>query len=835
MREFNVTTTGTVATVTFPELGNRTLTHPVTVNLALEYDPEDIQSATSIETARTAGEITIVDENSNPITIDNFSYGIVPGDNISELNNDSGFVDSAQVSSNPEVSANTAHRNTVTGNPHNVLKSDVGLGNVDNTSDLDKPVSTAQQTALNLKADISSLGAVATSNDYNDLDNLPVDIDLAQEVYVSKSGNDATGDGSSNNPYLTIEEAISNISDSASTKPYIIKVSPGVYSENPLSLPIYTVLIGSGDESTYIEALNVNADLITLSESSGLNSVTISGVTNTSNCLLRLSNTTATNGRQIMQNIRFSSASNGFIGSSTSTLNSVSFQNIRASGITETAFDFVLNINATIFTGVSGGGTVKLVRANAGCIVNVSSIRTINVSTGFEYVGDARINIHGCDLQQGALIPVLSSSTTGFFKAVSSVFDESLIQVDDISTYSCFINNVEPGEERFSFTNEVSIGAPELGRELAAGEGDSYVRGMIVWADTNGDGTPDTDITASVNSTVTTPYTFAGNFTTDKAIYVTTTLSNSTDKLKFLGIKSIITSALATDGETVSEYWDGSSWVEFNTESREAIGKYLPFAKLIFQRTGPEHVRFNKFISDTWVKNDPISLGSDSYWVRFRCDSDYSSSVSINQIKIHTNSSFKNEDGFDEFIGSARPTDILPFSVGDFQAANNSPANQDVYLSDNLGIGRIENYFINGTVDRVGMLKPLLYSVDTSCPVIVTIHWRMANNGATPDISINFRWAFSKTADRMYGGVGPAPALAPGEQSIIQTFTNPGINLQVEQVFELDISEAISRRESESGDLFFATIERENDGNTSNVAIAEVRFEYTKWSNGGHQ
>ena len=38
-------------------------------------------------------------------------------------------------------------------------KGDVGLSNVDNTSDVNKPVSTAQQTALNLKVDNSKLGA----------------------------------------------------------------------------------------------------------------------------------------------------------------------------------------------------------------------------------------------------------------------------------------------------------------------------------------------------------------------------------------------------------------------------------------------------------------------------------------------------------------------------------------------------------------------------------------------------------------------------------------------------------------------------------------------------
>lgn len=36
-----------------------------------------------------------------------------------------------------------------------LVKGDVGLGNVDNTSDANKPVSTAQQTALNLKANLA--------------------------------------------------------------------------------------------------------------------------------------------------------------------------------------------------------------------------------------------------------------------------------------------------------------------------------------------------------------------------------------------------------------------------------------------------------------------------------------------------------------------------------------------------------------------------------------------------------------------------------------------------------------------------------------------------------
>ena len=43
-----------------------------------------------------------------------------------------------------------------TSNPHGVTKAQVGLGSVDNTSDANKPVSTATQTALNLKANLAN-------------------------------------------------------------------------------------------------------------------------------------------------------------------------------------------------------------------------------------------------------------------------------------------------------------------------------------------------------------------------------------------------------------------------------------------------------------------------------------------------------------------------------------------------------------------------------------------------------------------------------------------------------------------------------------------------------
>lgn len=68
------------------------------------------------------------------------------------LENEVSRATTAESNINSELSGHKSNES----NPHNVTKSQVGLGNADNTSDIDKPVSTAQQNALDLKAPLES-------------------------------------------------------------------------------------------------------------------------------------------------------------------------------------------------------------------------------------------------------------------------------------------------------------------------------------------------------------------------------------------------------------------------------------------------------------------------------------------------------------------------------------------------------------------------------------------------------------------------------------------------------------------------------------------------------
>jgi hypothetical protein len=91
----------------------------------------------------------------------------ISGLNISLLNNDSNYLTSSTASSTyePIITPGTTSQYYRGDKTFQTLdKSTVGLGNVDNTSDSSKPISTATQTALNLKANTNSVSAIKISS-----------------------------------------------------------------------------------------------------------------------------------------------------------------------------------------------------------------------------------------------------------------------------------------------------------------------------------------------------------------------------------------------------------------------------------------------------------------------------------------------------------------------------------------------------------------------------------------------------------------------------------------------------------------------------------------------
>lgn len=132
------------------------------VNNIIKLNPHADSSIAIVSNAQTEG-----------ISLTNGDISIIGGGmslTFSSLNGRTVFVGNGTkgIEYNSDLTATLAARSLVpkewveihslnTSNPHSVTKTQVGLSNVDNTADTGKPVSTAQQTALDLKATIASV------------------------------------------------------------------------------------------------------------------------------------------------------------------------------------------------------------------------------------------------------------------------------------------------------------------------------------------------------------------------------------------------------------------------------------------------------------------------------------------------------------------------------------------------------------------------------------------------------------------------------------------------------------------------------------------------------
>ena len=84
-------------------------------------------------------------ENSTVTSVDYYTDNTDPSNPVKKLRQTVGGVTSTDIVSIPTLKQDLA-----------LTASDVNLGDVDNTSDLDKPISTATQNALNAKADVAT-------------------------------------------------------------------------------------------------------------------------------------------------------------------------------------------------------------------------------------------------------------------------------------------------------------------------------------------------------------------------------------------------------------------------------------------------------------------------------------------------------------------------------------------------------------------------------------------------------------------------------------------------------------------------------------------------------
>ena len=151
------------------------------VTLAQTY-AQDAQEALAEFTSIVATANTLAPESSATATF-NASTGVITLGIPAGAKGDTGDVSLSQLTTALSLKADTSHSHT---------KTDVGLGSVDNTSDSNKPVSTATQTALNAKANLSSNTYTAPQRTNTSASSNAIDFRIANNFTINATAANIT-------------------------------------------------------------------------------------------------------------------------------------------------------------------------------------------------------------------------------------------------------------------------------------------------------------------------------------------------------------------------------------------------------------------------------------------------------------------------------------------------------------------------------------------------------------------------------------------------------------------------------------------------------------------
>jgi len=599
--------------------------------------------------------------------------------------------------------------------------------------------------------------------------------EIAQTIDVAISGGNFT----------SVKAACDSITDATALKPYTIKVEAGVYTEAPFTIPDYVEIIGY---NCNIKPSNNSADFITLGIESEIKGCKITPPTSANGVVL-----SGENGR-----VKDSSVN----GACTCAIS------IDALGCVVRDVDLV---SATKGLCVNNGGSLIF-----------DALGAALCTTALETSGNA--SIVGSGFAAISCTTDLRTLGTSTVELAGSKISTAKLDIVDWDNIKMSANSDQEDDEALVNLQELQVGAAEKGYETVLGEGDSYTRGMLCYTETPGGVFTDRSEAAKSASGSTVQF---DGVAADNSIYLASTLNNGVDYLKFFGNKTKIDTAIVLGGgEIVIEYWNGAAWQEVNGFETDAGDRYYPHAKNYFQDLGSHQIRYDISLTiDTWTANDPMSLGTDYYWLRYRIKTAITTSPIIEQFKLHTNRFEINADGFEEKFGKCRSTKQLNLSLAEGKPFEGSMQSETLYISQDIGFGGVNNKF-TATGDKTGVGGFLAQDLDTSCPVKIIWTGRAS---LSETIEWTVRWGWVQEGDPL---TTTEPGAITNSRSTTVSKALTANQMSIIQA-SIDVSEMLSRRVAAFGDQIWISIQPSTMGGQFALGPA-AEAEYTSWNNGGH-
>jgi len=270
---------------------------------------------------------------------------------------------------------------------------------------------------------------------------------------------------------------------------------------------------------------------------------------------------------------------------------------------------------------------------------------------------------------------------------------------------------------------DVSIGTPEKPHALYTGTGKHTSRNLLAFI------TAANDPAVRVDKLLCRELPQTLSSATNSSLYVSVSSNDffTSGPFQHFGLILTIDTTIAANSDIHAEYWDGTTWQRYGVMEYVYGGNYASHSNDIFNTAGTIVINYDYNIEfgytrngttvGSWTANDPVGLGFDRMWVRFRVDQTLPGDVVISYIAHTGNTVEHRASGVTLYHGRARMRSHLQYSP--------------VQLIDSTGSASSFQYF---TAVIPG-------DADTSVPFQMILHTFVQPDNTTYEIKYTFNEA----------------------------------------------------------------------------------------------
>lgn len=569
----------------------------------------------------------------------------------------------------------------------------------------------------------------------------------AQEVVVATTGGD----------YATIAAALASITDASSSKPYVITVKPGIYTEAPLTMKAYVYVVGCCSDPAVIVASNNNSPLFTMVGASALRRVTIQGPTNDSAVYVAggvygtfVANVTFYSG---LVAVECTGSNSNVVVEECKTYSGVG-TGLLAESSGRIDCSNVLQYATTAFH--ANGGTIWA--HNSGCVGSTNGVCANNGGTIYPVVVTCEGCTYGIRLGSTGTNSVLDGPVFVRNSVTYDVYQEAASGVLELSSAKLDMEKFSlagPNNVRITWISSLAydkafrvlapafkVGSIEYPRQAVFGGGGAEARGMVVLttdstASSTSDGGNLTDVSDDAKSPSGSTFTFQGT-AANHTILVGSELNDGSDVIKHSGIsvKTATGAVQVSRHSFVAEIWNGSAWVDCGLMACNS-SLFYRYGLDVFLRSGTtECNRYGVTPETTWAKK--TINGKNLYWSRIRIVTGLTSLPAFEWWRVRPDATKMGVDGTVVHSGSSR------YQL-DLQASGNQFGEYGVVASSfSVGSGsvpagwthQLKNCRLNGDNDAMMFQFQLPVGVDTSLPLYIEMYYKPDDVGTTIEMKL---------------------------------------------------------------------------------------------------